>query len=107
MLSGIGVSFVGDLTPIEAVLQHQIEGTTREFLTTIRAANNPDEYGGSNTRWCRPGGRHSLCAVLAETMPKSETADTLSQPLTRNECDVAGMTWNDKANVCGEKSGVV
>ena len=27
-------------------------------------------------------------------------ADSLSQPLTRLDCDRAGMTWNDGANVC-------
>jgi hypothetical protein len=25
-------------------------------------------------------------------------------PLTKSECDKAGMAWNDRANVCGEKS---
>ena len=28
-------------------------------------------------------------------------ADSLSQPLTRLDCDRAGMAWNDGANVCG------
>ena len=39
-------------------------------------------------------------------MPKSEVVDTLIQPLTRHECDKAGMAWNDTTNVCGEKSEV-
>jgi lipoprotein-anchoring transpeptidase ErfK/SrfK len=36
----------------------------------------------------------------------SQKADGVpkSQPLTRNECNVAGVWWNDRANVCGEKS---
>jgi lipoprotein-anchoring transpeptidase ErfK/SrfK len=41
---------------------------------------------------------------VAEPLPKSEKADALFQPLTRSECDKAGMTWNDTTNVCGEKS---
>ena len=28
-------------------------------------------------------------------------ADAPSQPLTRFECDKAGMHWNEEANVCG------
>jgi hypothetical protein len=28
-------------------------------------------------------------------------ADEAPQPLTRADCDAAGMTWNDGANVCG------
>ena len=30
--------------------------------------------------------------------------DVSAQPLTRADCDKAAMTWNDAANVCGEKS---
>ena len=41
---------------------------------------------------------------VAQPMPESEVADSLSQPLTRLDCYSAGMTWNDAANVCGEKS---
>ena len=40
-------------------------------------------------------------AEVAQPMPESEVADDLSQPLTRLNCDRAGMTWNDGANVCG------
>ena len=32
------------------------------------------------------------------------TDDTASQPLTRAGCDKANMVWNERANVCGEKS---
>jgi lipoprotein-anchoring transpeptidase ErfK/SrfK len=39
-------------------------------------------------------------AEVAQPMPESEVADSLSQPLTRLNCDRAGMTWNDGANVC-------
>ena len=31
-------------------------------------------------------------------------ADDAPQPLTRANCDAAGMTWNDGANVCGVES---
>jgi lipoprotein-anchoring transpeptidase ErfK/SrfK len=33
-------------------------------------------------------------------------ADQLSQPLTRADCDKAGMKWNDRANVCRSKAAV-
>jgi hypothetical protein len=39
-------------------------------------------------------------AEVAQPMPESGVADSLSQPLTRLNCDRAGMTWNDAANVC-------
>jgi hypothetical protein len=35
---------------------------------------------------------------------KSQTTDVSTQPLTRNECDKAGMRWNDTTNVCGERT---
>jgi lipoprotein-anchoring transpeptidase ErfK/SrfK len=37
---------------------------------------------------------------VAQPMPESEVADSLSQPLTRLNCDRAGMSWDDGANVC-------
>jgi hypothetical protein len=40
----------------------------------------------------------------AQPMPTPEVADTVGQPLTRPDCDRAGMTWNDTANVCRPKS---
>src|SRR5262249_8846769 len=36
---------------------------------------------------------------------KSQPTDASRQPLTRSDCDKAGMRWNDSTNVCGEKSG--
>jgi hypothetical protein len=39
----------------------------------------------------------SLPALAAETTP---------QPLTRADCEKAGMQWNDNANVCGAKQAV-
>jgi hypothetical protein len=44
-------------------------------------------------------------AEAAETIPDLDAAESSSQPLTRNECDLAGMRWNDQANVCGESAG--
>jgi len=38
---------------------------------------------------------------VAQPMPESEVAESLSQPLMRYDCDRAGLTWNDGANVCG------
>jgi len=33
-------------------------------------------------------------------------ADQLPQPLTRADCEKAGSSWNDRANVCGSNAGV-
>ena len=38
----------------------------------------------------------------AAAVPESATPDALSQPLTRHECENAGMAWNDNAHVCEE-----
>lgn len=43
-------------------------------------------------------------APVAQPMRKSEVADTLIQPLTRPECNKAGMTWNEATNVCSKKT---
>ena len=37
----------------------------------------------------------------AQPMPTTEVAVAVGQPLTRQDCDSGGMTWNDAANVCG------
>src|SRR5438045_4043652 len=37
-----------------------------------------------------------VCPAVAE--------DTPSQPLTRADCDKAGMSWDDAANVCAGKA---
>ena len=36
---------------------------------------------------------------------KSQPTDASRQPLTRSDCDKAGMRWKESVNVCGEKSG--
>ena len=38
MLSGIGIALVGDLTAIDAILQHEIEGAAGELLAAVRRA---------------------------------------------------------------------
>jgi hypothetical protein len=40
-----------------------------------------------------------ICASLAMIVP----AFAGHQPLTRADCQKAGMHWNDNANVCGGK----
>ena len=45
--------------------------------------------------------------VAAEAVPEPQGAqpmDTAAQPLTREDCDKAGMAWDDNANVCGAAS---
>jgi hypothetical protein len=41
---------------------------------------------------------------VAQPIPSSDLADSLIQPLTRHDCDKAGMAWDDNANVCGAAS---
>jgi lipoprotein-anchoring transpeptidase ErfK/SrfK len=41
-------------------------------------------------------------AALAEPIAPA----VAGQPLTRNDCNLAGMTWNESANVCGEESAL-
>jgi hypothetical protein len=41
-------------------------------------------------------------ASLAIVMP-AFAVETTPQPLTRTDCEKAGMHWNDNANVCGGK----
>jgi hypothetical protein len=40
--------------------------------------------------------------TASEAPPEALTEGTASQPLTRIDCDKAGMVWNESANVCGE-----
>ena len=38
----------------------------------------------------------------AGTQPEAEAAaNSLGQPLTRKDCDLADMKWDNNANVCG------
>jgi hypothetical protein len=32
---------------------------------------------------------------------QAHAQDVTAQPLTRSDCDKAGMSWDDNANVCG------
>ena len=47
-------------------------------------------------------------SLAAEPVPEAEGAQTVTdpvaQPLTRADCDKAGMAWDDNANVCGAAS---
>jgi hypothetical protein len=44
-------------------------------------------------------------ADVANTSPESQRkVDASSQPLTRNQCEMGSMIWNDNANVCDEKA---
>jgi cell division protein FtsL len=42
--------------------------------------------------------------AAVKTAPSSEAPETASQPLTRADCDKAGMQWSNSANVCGSYS---
>jgi lipoprotein-anchoring transpeptidase ErfK/SrfK len=44
-------------------------------------------------------------ANICESTSQGAEAKPESQPLTRKQCDMAGMPWNEDANVCGEKTG--
>ena len=43
-------------------------------------------------------------ALFRTALEAAAENDVSSQPLTRPECDRAGMAWNDDANVCGSGS---
>jgi hypothetical protein len=44
--------------------------------------------------------------ILAALSLPALAAETTPQPLTRADCEKAGMQWNDNANVCGGKEAV-
>ena len=46
-----------------------------------------------------------VCASLAIIVP-AFAVETTPQPLTRADCEKAGMRWNDNANVCGGKEAM-
>ena len=48
--------------------------------------------------------QHNELQTNLSSAPSSEAPETASQPLTRADCDKAGMQWSDSANVCGTKS---
>jgi hypothetical protein len=41
--------------------------------------------------------------ILTASVAPAPAAETTPQPLTRADCEKAGMQWNDNANVCGGK----
>ena len=43
-----------------------------------------------------------VCASLAIVVP-AFAVENAPQPLTRADCEKAGMQWNNNANVCGSK----
>jgi hypothetical protein len=48
----------------------------------------------------------SALAITVACTVSASAADQLPQPLTRPDCEKAGMTWNDRGNVCGPNAGV-
>jgi hypothetical protein len=46
-----------------------------------------------------------VCGSLATIVP-AFAVETTPQPLTRADCEKAGMQWNDSANVCGGKESM-
>jgi hypothetical protein len=46
-----------------------------------------------------------LSVAFGMTVP-AFALETTPQPLTRADCEKAGMQWNDNANVCGGKEGM-
>jgi hypothetical protein len=56
---------------------------------------------------CGPRKHHDKEKKAEAKKEKGEAKDLMQrqpQPLTRADCNHAGMRWNDKANVCGVKS---
>jgi hypothetical protein len=48
----------------------------------------------------------ALSAIVVLATSTSFAADSSVQPLTRADCDKAGMHWNEGANVCGSNKEV-
>jgi hypothetical protein len=95
-----------------------------QCLRTIRPSGRSDESNvadsvtqpltrtdcdAANLTWNETANVCGAVAQVAEaapdaqgvpTVPTSEVVDTSGQPLTRADCDKAGMLWNDTANVC-------
>jgi lipoprotein-anchoring transpeptidase ErfK/SrfK len=45
----------------------------------------------------------NVCGAGPKTARTAPDTAAKPQPLTKNDCDLAGMSWNDKALVCDEK----
>jgi hypothetical protein len=45
----------------------------------------------------------ALAVLLTAAVGPACAAEITPQPLTRADCEKAGMQWNDNANVCGGK----
>ena len=45
----------------------------------------------------------NVCEAGPKTVQAAPDTAAKPQPLTKNDCDLAGMSWNDKALVCDEK----
>jgi hypothetical protein len=45
----------------------------------------------------------ALLSLMTAAIGPAFAAETTPQPLSRADCEKAGMQWNDTANVCGGK----
>jgi hypothetical protein len=43
----------------------------------------------------------ALISLMTAAIGPAFAAENTPQPLTRSDCEKAGMKWNDNANVCG------
>jgi hypothetical protein len=48
----------------------------------------------------------ALAVLLTAAVGPACAAEITPQPLTRADCEKAGMQWNDNANVCGGKQAM-
>jgi len=48
----------------------------------------------------------ALTILMTAAVGPAFAVETTPQPLTRADCEKAGMHWNDNANVCGGKQAM-
>jgi hypothetical protein len=48
----------------------------------------------------------ALTILMTAAVGLAFAAESTPQPLTRADCEKAGMKWNDNANVCGGKEAL-
>ena len=104
----------------DAVLTGQMPDPTAGATHFLNPTVVRQRRGGSLPSWARgegqPIGRHTFYSPNEDSAGPARAAlsmgalgdplrfDTSSQPLTRADCDKAGMLWNEGANVCTEST---
>jgi len=76
------------------------KGSTGQSLVHNQVKERPSPGRGGKFKPMKLIAGLALLILLTITGP-IQAADIPSQPLTRSECDKAGLVWNENSNVCG------